>query len=324
MFLEHLAVFVEQRVNFRIFVLQLGNRKRCARTGHNIFALRVHQEFTIEHVLARGSVASECHARAGIFTHVPEHHGLHADSGSPCFRNVIHLAVGNRAFVVPGTEHRADSAPHLFHRIVRKIIAGLLFDRLLEKSDQFFQVIGGQFCILMDSLCLLFFLDDDFERIDFIFVHRFQAKHDIAVHLHKAAVRIVHEARIIRLRDHPFGHNVVQAEIQNGIHHTRHRCTCAGTDGDKKRIFRIVEFCTHRLLNLLDGGFYFAIKRFRIGLLVCIVMGADFGGDRQAGGYRQTDIGHFGEVRTFAAEEILHLRFSFCLAAAEEVDIFSH
>jgi len=35
-------------------------------------------------------------------------------------------------------------------------------------------------------------------------------------------------------------------------------------------------------------------------------MGADLGGDGEAGGHRQADAAHFSEVRAFAAEQRLH------------------
>ncbi len=62
----------------------------------------------------------------------------------------------------------------------------------------------------------------------------------------------------------------------------------------------------------------------RIGLAVGVEMGADFGGDGEARRDRQAEIGHFGKVCTLAAEQVLHVRLAFGLAAAEAVNPFRH
>ena len=52
-----------------------------------------------------------------------------------------------------------------------------------------------------------------------------------------------------------------------------------------------------------------------------VVVGADLGGDGEAGRDGQADVGHLGEVGALAAEEVLHLAVAVGLAAAEEVDV---
>ncbi len=54
---------------------------------------------------------------------------------------------------------------------------------------------------------------------------------------------------------------------------------------------------------------------------VFIVLGACFGGNGEALGDWQTDIGHFGQVCAFAAEKLTHL----CIAFRKQVDVlFAH
>jgi hypothetical protein len=53
-------------------------------------------------------------------------------------------------------------------------------------------------------------------------------------------------------------------------------------------------------------------------------MGADFGGDGEAGRHRQAKLAHLGQARTLAAQQVLHPAFAFGLAAAEAVDPFRH
>ena len=71
---------------------------------------------------------------------VAEHHGLHVDGGAPVVGDVVELAVGLRALVVPGAEHRADRAPELLARLVRKVVAGPLADDLLAAPDDLGEV----------------------------------------------------------------------------------------------------------------------------------------------------------------------------------------
>ena len=62
----------------------------------------------------------------------------------------------------------------------------------------------------------------------------------------------------------------------------------------------------------------------RVFTTVLIEIGADFGGEGEAGGDGQADVGHFGEVGALAAEFGFHVCFAVCLAGAEEVDVLGH
>ena len=48
---------------------------------------------------------------------------------------------------------------------------------------------------------------------------------------------------------------------------------------------------------------------------------ADLGGDREPGRHRQAGVGHLGEARAFAAEQVLHVAVAVGLAVAEEIDV---
>ncbi len=110
---------------------QLGHRLRRADAGHHVLALRVHQILAVEHVLAGGRIAGEAHAGGAVVAHVAEHHGLHVHRGAPFGGDVVQPAIGDRALVHPGTEHRADRAPELFLGVLRERLAGLALDHVL-------------------------------------------------------------------------------------------------------------------------------------------------------------------------------------------------
>ena len=56
--------------------------------------------------------------------------------------------------------------------------------------------------------------------------------------------------------------------------------------------------------------------------LLCVVVRADFGGDREARRHRQADAGHLREVRALAAEQRLHLAVAVRFPVAEIVNVF--
>ena len=45
---------------------------------------------------------------------------------------------------------------------------------------------------------------------------------------------------------------IVQAEVQDGVHHAGHGLTCAGTDGDQQRVLVVAEGLAGELLAALD------------------------------------------------------------------------
>ena len=59
------------------------------------------------------------------------------------------------------------------------------------------------------------------------------------------------------------------------------------------------------------------LEVLRIGLAVGVIVGADLGGDGEAGRHRQAEIGHLGKARALAAEQVAHLGRALGLAAAE-------
>ena len=49
-----------------------------------------------------------------------------------------------------------------------------------------------------------------------------QAHDYVAIHLHEAAIDIIAETRVARLFDQPGYNLVVEAEVEHGLHHSRH------------------------------------------------------------------------------------------------------
>ena len=189
--------------------------------------------------------------------------------------------------------------------------------RLVEIGDAP-QILGIQLGIEFDALVLLLGLQDFLEQ------GVLHAQHDVRIHLDEAAIAVIGEARIAgelgQARDRGFG----EAEIEDGVHHPGHGDPRARAHRDQQRIFRIAQpgagATGHLFQRRLDGR----LQVVRIGFAMGGVIGADLGGDGEAGRHRQAQIAHLGQVRALAAEQILHLRAAFRAAVTEGIDPLRH
>ena len=67
------------------------------------------------------------------------------------------------------------------------------------------------------------------------------AEHDIAIHLDEAPIAVVGEASIAAHPREAIGRLVVEAQVEDGVHHAGHRRTGARADGDQQRVVRVAE-----------------------------------------------------------------------------------
>jgi hypothetical protein len=145
----------------------------------------------------------------------------------------------------------------------------------------------------------------------------------VRVHLDEAAIGIVGEA--------PVGAGcqgldglVVEAEIEDGVHHPRHRGAGARADRDEKRVVGIAEIAAGEGRNLLQRSGDVVLEAIGIALAVLVIKGADFGGNGEARRDRQSEIGHFSQIGALAAQKIAHFSASFGLPVAKAVNPLRH
>src|ERR1035438_3226193 len=117
-----------------------------------------------------------------------------------------------------------------------------------------------------------------------------------------------------------FDRLVVEAEVEDGVHHAGHGELRAGTDGDQQRILSRTQLLPLQLFKPPERGEH---------LLVDLaaeraehVLAAGLGLNGESGRNGQSGVGHFGEAGALAAEHILHAAVALSLAVAEEIDIF--
>ena len=150
-----------------------------------------------------------------------------------------------------------------------------------------------------------------------------EAEHHIGIHGDEAAVAVIGKTAVARHRGERLDRGVVEAEIEHGVHHARHRGAPAGAHRYQQRIVRIAKSLAGDLADLVQRLFDLRLQLFRIGFVMRVEVRADRGRNRKTGRHRQAEIGHFGEVGALAAEQIAHASLAFGLAVAEAENPFA-
>ena len=292
-------------VDIRHFVGKAGDGLRRAHAGHHVFALGVHQEFAHKLLLARGGIAGEGHAAAGVVSHVAEHHGLDVHGRAEIVVNLVDGAVHDGAMVVPRAEHRLDGKQKLPVHVFGELAAHFLPVELLVALNDRFQGFHGKFLIERHALCGLLFRKNVLE----LFLRDF---HDhVGEHLDEAAVGVIRKTRVVRELGETLDDLVVQAQVQNGVHHAGHGSARAGTDGNEQRVLRIGELLAADFLHLAQ-----VLVDLRLDFIVdlaaiLIVLGAGLRGNGEALGNRHAGLGHLSKVGALAAQELTHVLVAF-------------
>ena len=132
------------------------------------------------------------------------------------------------------------------------------------------------------------------------------AEHGLAEHLDQPAVGVEREPLVAGLRGEAAHRLVVEPDVEDGLHHPGHRHLGAGPHRDQQRVVGLPELLAHRLLERLEvlGDLLGELGRLAARLQVGL---AGLGRDREPGRHRQAEVGHLGEVRALAAEQVLHV-----------------
>ena len=120
------------------------------------------------------------------------------------------------AIVLPRTKHGIAGHHQLFVRVLRKVALGVLLDGLLVLRDHLLQRLGVEVGVEPGFFLLLFAVENFVE-------YRFlNIEHNIAEHLNQAAIRVIGKTRIIAALGERFHTLVVQAKVEDRIHHAGH------------------------------------------------------------------------------------------------------
>ena len=294
----------------------LGDLLRRANARDHVLALGIDQKLAVEPLVAGRRIAREGDAGRRGRAHVAEHHGLDIDRRAPAFRDVVQAPIGDRALVHPGAEHRGYRPPQLLVRILRERLVVLLREPLLVALHERDPVIGRQIGVERVAVPVLVVVED------FLEVVVAEAEHHVGIHRDEATIGIVGEAWIARLARQRRDRLVVEAEVEHGVHHARHRRARARAHRDQERICAVAESLAGDTADLEQRGVDLRAQPIGITLVVGVELRADVSRDGEAGRHRQAEIGHLGEARALAAEEVAHAGPALGLAVAEAIDPF--
>jgi hypothetical protein len=128
--------------------------------------------------------------------------------------------------------------------------------------------------------------------------------HHLSVHLDQPPVRVVREARVAGPLGEPADGLVVQAEVEDRVHHPGHRDRGARAHGDEERVGRVAEAPAGLLLEraqmLVDLGLE-PVGQLAAGLHV---RAAGVGRDREPARNRHSELRHLGQADALAAEQL--------------------
>ena len=176
---------------------------------------------------------------------IAEDHGLHVDRGAQHVVDVVDAAIGLGAIVQPGTEHGVTRHHQLLVRVLRKLALGVLLHDLLIFGDDFLQRLGVEIGVELGLLLLLLAVENFLKSV------LGNVEHHPAEHLDQAAIGVIGEARIVAALGQALDRLVVQAEVEDGIHHAGHGELCARANADQQRIVGAAELLA---LQLLPAG----------------------------------------------------------------------
>ena len=178
------------------------------------------------------------------------------------------------------------------------------------------QTLGRYLGIISNLVLLLDLAESCFEDM---VIH----PHDnIAKHVDQATISIICKTLIFGGLGQTCSCLVIEAKIQDRVHHARHTDSRATTNTDQQGIRVIAKLFTqlffkqdHGLVDLIhqSAGQFFA------GLVVGI---AYFRRDGETGRNRQTNGSHFSEIGAFTTKQRFAFAFAFGLFLAEVVNHF--
>ena len=294
-------------------LLQRRDRFRRPDAGHHVLSLSVEEVLPVEFAFAGRRIPGKRHPGARVLAHVSEDHRHDADRGAHRVGDIVVLPVVDGAPRVPALEHRGHRPPELFHGIFGELLPRFLVDQPFVLPDQVPQRLPGKVDV-PGSPGGLFALVERFVEYPLgYFVD------DSAIHLHESAIGVEREIGVAGADPERLDRRVVQAEIENGLHHAGHGDRGAGAHRHQQRVVRAAELT-------LGGRFQVAQRRLQLGFQPgreaagLEIDVAQVRGEGEARRHRDAEVGHFGEPGALAAERVLHRGGAVGAPLPEEVD----
>jgi hypothetical protein len=237
-------------------------------------------------------------AGARVVALVPEHHLDDVDRGAEVVRNSVHAPVDLGARGVPRVEDGPHRALELDAWVLGEVMTSARAVDLLEPIDELAQVLRLELDVVANPFRLLHRRDRLLELV------RVHSVHDVPVHLDQPTVGVPREARVAGRAREAVGRLVVQAEVEDRLHHPRHRDGRARADRDEKGVVRVAEALPGGLLEALEMPRELFREACRELAAVLDVLDTGRGRDGEACRDRNPDRRHLRKARPLAPEEL--------------------
>ena len=312
---ELLTDALELGIHVRHVGLHLGDLRRGPDARDDVLTLGVGQVLAEELLRARVRVAGEGDPRAGVVAHVPEDHGHDVDGRTQVVGDLLVLPVVARPLAEPAREHRLDGEVELGVGVVREVLASVGLDDRLELRRQRLEGGGVEVRVLLGAVRPLGSVQRVLEALAVDF------HHDPAEHLDEPPVRVPAEPLVAREGDQAPERVVIQAEVENRVHHPGHRELRAGAHADEQRVGGIAEALAGPALDLLDRLEHVVPQPFGETLAIGEVVVTGFGRDGEARRGRQARDRHLGQTGALASEQVAHLGVALGAPFPPRVDV---
>ena len=145
------------------------------------------------------------------------------------------FAVGDGPGPVPAAEDGLDGAAQLVRRVLGERLAGVALDDLLVGVDQVAQQLGGHLGVRGGAGQLLGRVEEGVELL------ARELEHDAPVHGDEAAVGVEGEALVAGLLGQTLDRAVVEAEVEDGVHHAGHGELGPRAHRDEQRVVGVAD-----------------------------------------------------------------------------------
>ena len=214
--------------------------------------------------------------------------------------------------VVPATKHRLHRAEKLLPRVVRRGSSGRLPGDVLEVGGHCLQLLCRKLVVQLHASAGFVSCQALLEWLRGHFLHHF------GVYLDEAAIGVPRRSPVAHHRAQPLDDFVVDAQIEDGVHHAGHGNAGAGAHRHQQRIGGRAKLVADGLFQfgdaLADGPGQPLGQRIPTGQIVA----ADLRGDNEPRRHRQSQLCHLAQIASLAAKKVCHRGVAF----AEPVDQF--
>ena len=185
------------------------------------------------------------------------------------------------------------------------------------------EFVHGKLVVESDTALLLYLLYDGLKRVNVFLVYWLHAKHHVTIHLNETTVAVISKTLVACLGCQSGNHGVVKTQVEDGVHHARHRCACSRANRHKQRILCIAKLAVHQVLDVCNRFCYLILKKghYLVFAFLKIFVTGICGYCETRRNWHSNKV-HLCKVGTFATKQVSHVGLSFSLAISKCVNSF--